>query len=260
MKDKEIQLLIDKYLEGTTSPDEERRLAAELLRDDIPKEWEPIRLMLGELTMGEALYDRIMAEREQQRLSTAPRKKPWRWVAMMAAVASLAVILMISWPKGKNDSNAVTMAGNSPAKMEEKKYDDHDATTDEIDIKAETYPAPENKTVAKKTEVRTTRTNHTNRSSKKPIEEESDALDFNNSLYEDTLGTGIWKDEKNVTIARELLKDCEKTIGQSRKTIRNGVVEASFNALPHSPNIQLVIDEEGNYVITEENQPSPIRL
>ena len=62
MNDKRIQLLIDKYLEGTTSPEEEKRLAVELLRDDIPKEWEPIRLMLGELTMGEALYDRIMAE------------------------------------------------------------------------------------------------------------------------------------------------------------------------------------------------------
>ena len=260
MKDNEIQLLIDKYLEGTTSPAEEKRLAAELLRDDIPKEWEPIRLMLGELTLGEALYDRILAEREQQQLPTVPRTKPWGWVAMMTAVASLAIILMIAWPNDNNDNKAVTMAGDSPTKVEEKKKEDPIAATDYIDVKAEAYHTPENKTVAKKTEVQTTRTNQVNKPRKKNNVEESDALDFNNSLYEDTLGTGIWKNEKNVSIAMELLKDCEKSIGQSHKAIRNGVVEASFNALPHSPNMQLVIDEEGNYVITEKTQPSPVRL
>ena len=259
MKDKEIQILIDKYLEGTTTPDEEKRLAAELLRDDIPKEWEPIRLMLGELTMGEALYDRIMAEREKQPLSI-PRTKPWKWIAIMTAVASLAIIMMISLPNSKNDNNAVTMVEDPPTKVENKQKEDHIATTDDLDVTIEAYPTQENKTVAKKTEVKTTTSNHVNRTRNTPIEEESDALASSNPLYEDTLGSGIWKDEKNVTIALELLKDCEKTIGQSRKSIRNGVVEASFNALPHSPNKQLVIDEEGNYVITEETQPSPIRL
>ena len=159
-----------------------------------------------------------------------------------------------------NDNKAVTMAGDSPTKVEEKKKEDPIAATDYIDVKAEAYHAPENKTVAKRKEVQTTRTNQVNKPRKKNNVEESDALDFNNSLYEDTLGTGIWKNEKNVSIAMELLKDCEKSIGLSHKAIRNGVVEASFNALPHSPNMQLVIDEEGNYVITEKTQPSPVRL
>ena len=66
MTDKEIQQLIDSYLEGTTSPEEERLLAHELLRHDIPEEWKAIRLMLGELAMGEAEYDNIMANRQKK--------------------------------------------------------------------------------------------------------------------------------------------------------------------------------------------------
>ena len=59
MKDKDIEQLINKYLEGETSPEEEQELALELQRPDIPQEWKAIRLMLGELTLGEAEYDRI---------------------------------------------------------------------------------------------------------------------------------------------------------------------------------------------------------
>ena len=54
MTNKEIQQLINKYLEGETSPEEERQLAMELQGDNMPEEWQAIRLMLGELTMGEA--------------------------------------------------------------------------------------------------------------------------------------------------------------------------------------------------------------
>ena len=50
----EINQLIDKYLEGKTSPEEEQRLALEVNRADAPQEWLIIREMLGELTLGEA--------------------------------------------------------------------------------------------------------------------------------------------------------------------------------------------------------------
>lgn len=63
MTNKDIQTLIDRYLEGETSPQEERQLARELQRTDLPEEWEAIRLMLGELAMGEAEYDAVMEER-----------------------------------------------------------------------------------------------------------------------------------------------------------------------------------------------------
>lgn len=66
MTNKDIQKLIDKYLDGNTSPQEEHTLAQELLRQDLPAEWQAIRLMLGELTMGEAEYDSIMAQRNNK--------------------------------------------------------------------------------------------------------------------------------------------------------------------------------------------------
>ena len=63
MKDKDIEQLINKYLEGETSPAEEQKLALELQRPDIPEEWQAIRLMLGELTLGEAEYHSLLAKK-----------------------------------------------------------------------------------------------------------------------------------------------------------------------------------------------------
>ena len=89
MTDKEIQKLIDRYLEGTTTSEEEHRLAHELLRVDIPEEWQAIRLMLGELAMGEAEYDDIMASRQKKTPVITMHR---RWIA---AAASLLLIIGI---------------------------------------------------------------------------------------------------------------------------------------------------------------------
>ena len=40
MTNKEIQQLINRYLEGETSPEEERQLALELQSNDLPEEWQ----------------------------------------------------------------------------------------------------------------------------------------------------------------------------------------------------------------------------
>ena len=86
MTDKNIQKLIDKYLEGATSPAEERQLAQELLRPDIPEEWQTIRLMLGELTMGEAQYDSIMAQYKQ---------RPSAILIVIRIISSIAALYLI---------------------------------------------------------------------------------------------------------------------------------------------------------------------
>ena len=65
MTNKDIQQLIDKYLAGETSPAEEQQLALELQqRQDLPDGWQAVSIMLGELTLGEAEYDTIMAQRK----------------------------------------------------------------------------------------------------------------------------------------------------------------------------------------------------
>ena len=63
MKNKDIEKLINKYLEGETSLAEEQKLALELQHPDIPEEWQAIRLMLGELTLGEAEYHSLLAKK-----------------------------------------------------------------------------------------------------------------------------------------------------------------------------------------------------
>ena len=89
MTNKEIQQLINKYLEGETSPEEERLLALELQGDDKPEEWQAIRLMLGELTMGEAEYDAIMEQRKQE------QKKPSAVLVALRTISSIAAIYLV---------------------------------------------------------------------------------------------------------------------------------------------------------------------
>ncbi|MBO7590118.1 MAG: hypothetical protein J6T05_00815 [Prevotella sp.] len=89
MTNKEIQQLINKYLEGETSLEEELQLALELQRDDMPEEWQAIRLMLGELTMGEAEYDAIMEQRKQE------QKKPSAILVALRAITSIAAIYLV---------------------------------------------------------------------------------------------------------------------------------------------------------------------
>ena len=86
MTNEAIQQLIDKYLEGETSPAEERQLARALLHSDLPEEWQAVRLMLGELTMGEAAYDDIMAQRKQ---------KPSAIILALRTISSIAAIMLI---------------------------------------------------------------------------------------------------------------------------------------------------------------------
>ncbi len=90
MTNKEIQQLINKYLEGETSPEEERLLALALQGDDMPEEWQAIRLMLGELTTGEAEYDAIMEQRKQKQ-----QKKPSAILVALRTITSIAAIYLV---------------------------------------------------------------------------------------------------------------------------------------------------------------------
>lgn len=86
MKTEEVNKLIDKYLEGQTSAQEEKRLALELQREDAPEEWKAISMMLGDLTLGEALYDQTLAQRSS-------RKRFLR----LGWTAAASVALLVGW-------------------------------------------------------------------------------------------------------------------------------------------------------------------
>ena len=116
MKDKDIQQLIDKYLEGETSPAEESLLARALYRHEqkggeMPEEWQTIRLMLGEWAMGEAAYDEMMSERQQnsQRitpLGTQHGGRLWRKLAVAASLLLLFGIGASLLFRGSNSSSS----------------------------------------------------------------------------------------------------------------------------------------------------------
>ena len=89
MTNEKIQQLINRYLEGETSPEEERQLALELQGDDLPDEWKAIKMMLGELTIGEAEYDNIMEQRKQQ------KQKPSAVLVVLRTITSIAAIYLV---------------------------------------------------------------------------------------------------------------------------------------------------------------------
>ena len=102
MTNQETQQLIDRYLRGITTPDEERQLARELLRPDTPSEWQAIRLMLGELAMDEAAYDAIMEHRQPAAKVVGLRRR-WWWVAAACLVAVLSLPIIYNNKQEKEE-------------------------------------------------------------------------------------------------------------------------------------------------------------
>ena len=131
---KETEILIQKYLNGETTAEEERLLALEVSREDAPSDWKIIAEMLGELTVDEALFDQIMAERKQK-----PRIiRFWPWVAAACVVALLVVFL---GPPKEETPNQPQIAKVEPKKTEpEVKAVEPTPVTDEKEIVTESKP------------------------------------------------------------------------------------------------------------------------
>ena len=142
MNTQDIQSLIDRYLAGETSNDEERRLAlalyeaAEATDEPLPDDWQAVLLMLGELTLGEALYDDILARRNRslsaeslsmQNVSAGStssknrRLRVWRWAAAIALV--FATSLGIAFYQSKTSQRTVASASTNNGTSEYHQWD-----------------------------------------------------------------------------------------------------------------------------------------
>lgn len=87
MTNKHIQNLVDRYLAGETSPAEEQQLALALQqRQDLPEDWQAVSMMLGKLTLGEAEYDAIMAQR---------KAKPSALIIALRTISTIAAIWLV---------------------------------------------------------------------------------------------------------------------------------------------------------------------
>ena len=67
----------------------------------------------------------------------------------------------------------------------------------------------------------------------------------------DTLGSGIWRSERNVAIAIQMLSECEEVILREEQEMRNHIIQATFNATPQPANAVLVTNEAGDYEVIE---------
>lgn len=95
----EINLLIERYLDGETTPAEERALALAVQREDRPAEWAIIAEMLGELTADEAIYDEIMAQRASKPAKRLTKLWPWAAAACAIVVFGLSYSIIKEEPQ-----------------------------------------------------------------------------------------------------------------------------------------------------------------
>lgn len=119
MNKNEIQRLIDRYLNGVTTPEEEKLLARALLRDDIPDEWKVVRVMLGELAMGEAEYDADMAK-EASRKKSVVLPLTARWL-IAASVALLLGFVCFNYV-GRKEEYTIAEAKSETTVDQKKSY------------------------------------------------------------------------------------------------------------------------------------------
>lgn len=116
MTQQEVNRLIDLYMEGKTSPEEEHQLAIEVNRSDAPAEWKIIAEMLGELTLGEALYDQTMAERKRVRI-----RRYIGWSIAVAACLTLWFVLGKLVPETPQQDTTPQIAQQPPVVKPEEK-------------------------------------------------------------------------------------------------------------------------------------------
>ena len=112
MNNNETQILIDRYLNGVTTPEDEKLLARALLGGNIPDEWKVVRIMLGELAMGEAEYDADMAKKASRKKSFV-LPVPVRWL-IAASVALLIGFVCFNSIESNEDNVVAEMKTDKP--------------------------------------------------------------------------------------------------------------------------------------------------
>lgn len=234
MTHQEIQQLIDRYLDGETTPAEELQLARALrsLCGDaaapLPADWQAVLLMLGELAEGEAAYDRIVAARRPKARVLSLK---WPWVAASLAVAATLLLLFFFSHRAVENTEpqqpliAEVTTPPAPQELAEEK-----PQAQQVSVK--------DKPQAKRVSARRT-------SAPRAVRRAADVA------LPDTLGDGIWQQKENVELALRLLADCEAALLRGEQEIRNNIIEATYRATPQPENAILVTNELGDYEVIE---------
>ena len=244
MTQQEIQQLIDRYLDGKTTPEEEQQLS-QALRSvcgdaiaTLPPDWQAILFMLDPLAEGEAEYDRIMESRQHKARTVG---HTWRWMAAAFAVAASLLLLFLLSHKGTEPTASQQMVAQQlPSGQEEAQT----SPTETLAIE----DTQETELVASTPSENKKQTPSLERSrAKRPQSRKEVAT----AALPDTLGQGLWQNKENVQRALQMLADCEATIAREEQEIRNSVIEATYRAMPQPANAILVTNELGDYEVIE---------
>lgn len=242
---KEQSELLDRYLAGE-APQHPERLA-------LPSD--------SELDEAEATFDQMMAERQQpsakapQQSLAAERKsriiRLWPWVA--AACLLVLIGIGAAWLKDEPENVLANSDGGGKEIETVEVMDKPKAPSDTLSAPV----VPTEKPVeAPATRPAPLRFNHVRKQLAQPEE------------IPDTLGSHLWKSERNVMLALQMLSDCEETIRKGEQSARNKMVEAEFRATVKglfvdaetSPAIELIANENGDYEIVAANQQNIIEI
>lgn len=236
MTKKQIQELIDRYLDGTTTPEEELALARELQnpsleeQEVLPSDWQAVSMMLGELVLGEAEYDRIVESRQQKARTISLR---WRWAAAIAVAASLALLFIFSRKGAEEIAPQQQLIAEVTPDMPEQPV-----PSNQEDVPPQDISSHEEDVTPQKLPSRT----RVSRGKSSPSQQEE---------LPDNIGDDIWQNEENVLLALQMLSECEAAIQREEQEIRNDIVRATFNATPQPANAILVTNELGDYEVIE---------
>ena len=120
-----IQSLLDKYMEGTTTLEEEDILHQYFTRSDVPAEWED--------------YRQLFAEIDSMRPTEKPSHQWWPWSMAAAVVAALVVFTITQRPQENQPKSDVI------AQVEEK---DSVTITKAVEVRPDSTPVSKQKTPA----------------------------------------------------------------------------------------------------------------
>lgn len=224
-----MRQLLDRFMQGATTLDEEQWLA-DHLRNSHKEEWAVYREMF-------AWFDQGMPETQnpEKQARTVPLVRWWRQIA---AVAAVVVVVVVGWsvvtkPQPTENNLALT----KPAQK----------TVGGVGPNKET--------------AQTIRTEPTKQTASAGRRHPTIASQCKRNLPTSTVMTEAepaspLQDEMDEgQIVAELLTEQAQEHEEVRQELRNNFVEAVYTRLPYDNNLRLVMDETGDYQILPTQSP-----
>lgn len=237
---KEQSELLDRYLAGNAPQHPER---FELPTDD-------------ELNEAETIFDQMVAEKQAEaateKKSRIVRLWPWAAAASLLILTGIGATMLKDEPIASENVVAISEVlsdggekGNDSGKTVEKPATPSDTTAAPV--------APAEEPAARPAPLRF-----------KHVKK----LIATSENIPDTLGSNLWKSERNVMLAIQMLSECEEAIQRGEQAARNRMLEAEYRSTvkgpfgdaESQPAIELVANENGDYEIIAANQQNIIEI